>query len=57
MMLKSIDNKQLSLLNNLKVNKICSLVRAKASCQGWDNAGKDYFDCLVIESELVSSIT
>lgn len=56
MMLKSVDNKQLPLLNNLKLNRTYSVVRAKASCQGWDSVGNGYFGCPVIGSEPVSSI-
>ena len=52
MMLKSVANKQLS----LKLNRTCCLVRAKASCEGWDSVSNDYFDCPVVGSEPVSSI-
>lgn len=56
MMLKSIDKKQLSLLNNLKPNRAWSFVCAKASCQGWASVGHDYFGCCVIGSESFNSL-
>lgn len=35
---------------------MCSLARAKASCQGWDSVDSNYFDCLVIGSKSVGSV-
>lgn len=35
---------------------MCSLARAKASCQGWGSVDSNYFDCLVIGSKPFGSV-